>query len=301
MSKLRDLTGQRFGKLVVISQAENITYGKKPRSVPAWLCKCDCGKETIMMTSNIIRDSTKGCGCSRGIDKRKDIAGQRFGKLIAVKPTEKRRAKNIFWECQCDCGGTKLVTVADLECGKVKSCGCFRDGSENTFVAENDILSIYSSSGERIGICDLSDYDIVNKYTWNNLGNGYLTAAIRADDTFDSKRIGIGRLLLNPKNDEFVDHINGDPSDNRRVNLRVCTPSQNSMNKKIPLDNTSGVKGVCWHIRKKKWSAYISINKKQRVIGLFDNIEDAKQARLQAEMKHYGEFARLNENVEGGF
>lgn len=52
------------------------------------------------------------------------IAKQRFGKLIAIKPTNQRKNRSIVWECKCDCGGTKLVSRGHLMVGGVKSCGC---------------------------------------------------------------------------------------------------------------------------------------------------------------------------------
>lgn len=59
MTALIDLTGKRFGKLVVVSRAENIG-----REV-AWNCKCDCGNETIVRGNCLRRGSTKSCGCGR--------------------------------------------------------------------------------------------------------------------------------------------------------------------------------------------------------------------------------------------
>ena len=55
--KLRNLTGQRFGKLIVIKRAENKDKETK------WLCKCDCGKETVVFSANLLRNHTKSCGC----------------------------------------------------------------------------------------------------------------------------------------------------------------------------------------------------------------------------------------------
>ena len=56
----------------------------------------------------------------------KDITGQRFGKLIAVRPTDERRHEGVVWECQCDCGNTTFVSVNHLQNGHTQSCGCAR-------------------------------------------------------------------------------------------------------------------------------------------------------------------------------
>lgn len=59
--------------------------------------------------------------------KIKDISGQKFGKLTAIKIAEdKKNTKGIVWECQCDCGNTVYVLGTLLRSGKTKSCGCSR-------------------------------------------------------------------------------------------------------------------------------------------------------------------------------
>ena len=57
--------------------------------------------------------------------KWKDIAGQRFGRLIALRPTEKRQSESVIWECACDCGKFCEVVSTALQRGHTKSCGCF--------------------------------------------------------------------------------------------------------------------------------------------------------------------------------
>ena len=56
--------------------------------------------------------------------KVKDITGQRFGKLVAIRQTERRVNGSVIWECKCDCGNTALVSLQHLIRGKTKSCGC---------------------------------------------------------------------------------------------------------------------------------------------------------------------------------
>jgi len=91
---------------------------------------------------------------------------------------------------------------------------------------------------------------------------------------------------------EFLDHINGVRNDNRLVNLRVATRTQNQMNLKKRIDNSSGCSGVFWNKQRNKWAARIQIDKKIKHIGLFLSIENAIAARKIAEQKLFGEFAR---------
>ncbi len=89
-----------------------------------------------------------------------------------------------------------------------------------------------------------------------------------------------------------IDHINGNPSDNRLSNLRAATHTQNQRNQKLRKDNTSGHKGVYWCAALKKWAAYINHGGKMRIIGYFREIEAAAQARQNTEREVFQEFAR---------
>lgn len=83
-----------------------------------------------------------------------------------------------------------------------------------------------------------------------------------------------------------IDHINGDRSDNRIENLRIVSSQQNSKNAKRHKGNSSGVTGVYWNKRAKKWQAYICIDGKQTYLGIFDVLGDAKTARKEAEVEY---------------
>ena len=92
-----------------------------------------------------------------------------------------------------------------------------------------------------------------------------------------------------PKN---IDHINGVYNDNRIVNLRECTQSQNIANSKLRRDSVSGFKGVSWSEIKGKWQSRIKVDGLTRRLGEFDNVVDAHQAYIVASQKFFGEFAR---------
>ena len=124
-----DLTGQRFGKLVVVKDV-----GRKNGGV-LWECLCDCGKQTNVVSNNLSNGHTKSCGCIGGS---KYLVGKRFGKLTVTKQLKKRYFGSIVWECLCDCGSVTEVSTNALKQGSTKSCGCFKLEVLEKQVGENN-------------------------------------------------------------------------------------------------------------------------------------------------------------------
>jgi len=89
---------------------------------------------------------------------------------------------------------------------------------------------------------------------------------------------------------EHLDHINGDRADNRLSNLRPCTHRENLANCRLSSNNTSGVTGVRRSPTKGKWIAKIMVDRRAIHLGTFSSIDEAKQAREQAERKYFGRF-----------
>ncbi|MBB3521042.1 HNH endonuclease [Rhizobium sp. BK456] len=83
-----------------------------------------------------------------------------------------------------------------------------------------------------------------------------------------------------------IDHINGDPSDNRFVNLREATSTINRKNQKRRSDNKSGVTGVVFYKAYSQWTAYIQAGSKTKCLGYFQTKADAVRARKAAEREN---------------
>lgn len=125
-SNFKDITGQRYGRLIV--ERYSRTKGKST----LWICKCDCGKEVEVKGTKLRNGHTKSCGCYK-LDKTaeiktKDITGERFGMLTAVKLIGKNEKHQGMWECICDCGNHRIVPLPYLTSGDSTSCGCATRG-----------------------------------------------------------------------------------------------------------------------------------------------------------------------------
>ena len=91
---------------------------------------------------------------------------------------------------------------------------------------------------------------------------------------------------------EMVDHIDGDPSNNRIENLRECDFSSNGYNRKRGKNNSSGAKNVCWVHSKNKWKVDLQVAGKRKFIGYFEDFELAELVALEARNKYHREYAK---------
>lgn len=117
--------GKIYNNLKIIKEAPSRinSGGNKETRVEVECLVCGTHKEVTW--SKVKSGHTKSCGCiSEG--RRKDIAGQRFGSLVAVQSLNKKKKSSILWVCKCDCGGTKELTVSELVSGSYQSCGCLQ-------------------------------------------------------------------------------------------------------------------------------------------------------------------------------
>lgn len=119
---MENIIGQKFGRLTVVEQK-----GSDKNRNMVWLCKCDCGNFIETTTNKLRSGNTKSCGCLKKellSERSKDLTGKRFGKLVAIKPTKKRKDRSVVWECECDCGNRFYTPAKFLLSGGSTSCGC---------------------------------------------------------------------------------------------------------------------------------------------------------------------------------
>jgi len=133
--------------------------------------------------------------------------------------------------------------------------------------------------GQRI----LIDHDmlpLMSRYTWRVTRHGAMRYVTSGTSCKGKKlHMALHRMVIGAKVGEVVDHVNGDTFDNRRENLRIVTVTENNQNvRRARVTSKSGVLGVNWHKRTKKWRAQIRLNKASIHIGYFDDINEASAA-----------------------
>lgn len=132
LKKVINLSGQKFGKLTVLSYVKAPEHlSEKSKKAAYFLCNCSCGNKTIIRGSSLKTGKINSCGCSSNFI---DITGQTFGKLKVIKKIDtphKIKDKNrAYFLCQCDCGKLTNVAGKELRSGYRKSCGCNRKHTE---------------------------------------------------------------------------------------------------------------------------------------------------------------------------
>ena len=152
--KILDIVGQRFGKLVVLE----FSHMKKSRS---WfLCKCDCGKETIVAGTLLIQKKTQSCGCLR----RKDVAGKKFGELTALKIVDVHKYGNMVWECICDCGNKCKRSLNILDdnscCDYCANLKAYKNGYSKFMIGGTNLGSIKSKKLSSLNTTGVKGVDL---------------------------------------------------------------------------------------------------------------------------------------------
>lgn len=150
------------------------------------------------------------------------------------------------------------------------------------------------SNGKGRMIVDEGSYEYLSQFTWSLSHYGYAVRRGRKSLGENVQQIVYAhREIINAEKGMDVDHINGDRTDNRKSNLRLCTRSQNLQNMGSK-PGTSSYKGVSWAKDRQKWRVSLRVNNKNINVGDFENEEEAALAYNVAASRAYGEYARLN-------
>lgn len=145
----------------------------------------------------------------------------------------------------------------------------------------------------KYALVDDEDFEELSKYKWYSSRVEHLFYPRRSVKTEKGQlTIRMYRQIMGLEHGDgkIVDHINGNPLDNRRQNIRICTFSENAWNQKNKKNNTSGVKGVSWLKRNKKWIVRIGFNRNRIYLGLFKTLKEASKVYEEKAKELYTEY-----------
>lgn len=177
--RFRDLTGQRFGKLVVLSPTEK----RADEGSVVWLCRCDCGNLAEVSARRMVRGKVRSCGCLSN-PPIKDYVGKRFGRLTVLeyagkkrKVTDKSATTITYWLCRCDCGNEVVVGQPELQSGDTQSCGCLQKdrASEALALYDNTSAAILERNKGHLRSNNTSGYTGVYQDRRNQLWHARIT------------------------------------------------------------------------------------------------------------------------------
>lgn len=140
-----------------------------------------------------------------------------------------------------------------------------------------------------VALVDDDFYSIIVKHRWY-FDRGY--AVTGAGNRHTNQKMH--QLVMGPSLNFEIDHIDGKPLNNQKSNLRFCTHSQNMAKANIRSDNTTGYRGVYYHMPNSKYIAQIRVNSKTIYLGSFKSPHDAAICYNNASLKYFGVFGYQN-------
>lgn len=152
----------------------------------------------------------------------------------------------------------------------------------------------------KFALVDDEDFERVNKLKW------YASFHPKRNVFTSIRRIGnktiyMHQFIMNTisKGHNYsIDHMDHDPLNNQKSNLRVCNNSENMRNRGRQKNNKSGAKGVCYVSERGKFKSYIKLNNKLMHLGYYNTLQEAALAYNKKALELFGEFAYLNK-IEG--
>ena len=271
MPRANDLTGQTFGRLTALSYT-----GKSDKKGRIWLCSCVCGT-SIEVRGSHLKDGTKqSCGCLYQ-ERIHDLSGKRFGKLHVVNWSGRSEKGGRVWVCNCDCGNTLEVVANSLVSGRTTSCGCVYKESRQ-FVSRTHGMS--NSREYKIWYGIIQRCCNPNNDSFKYYGARGIRVCERWRNSFEAFYVDMG-----PSNGLTIDRINND-GNYEPGNCRWANTTVQSFNARLSSRNKTGIRGVSLDVRSGKYMAKMTIKGETVLNKLFDTIEEAEEARINAENKY---------------
>lgn len=284
-----DILGSTINELTVVSLSDKQTIYNGNIN-PYYNCVCSCGEKCQVSRKSLLGNHVKSCGHLRTVND-DDFIGKKFGRLTPIARIDSESTPPKYL-CKCDCGNQCVSISTRLNNKHYRSCGCYvaerlkeMNRKYNNVVYHDDYIELFDSFGNSTKLLH-DDYEKVKNRYWFMNSGGYFQSA--TDVKNGPKRLSLHRFLMNlDQNDKrVVDHINGDTTDNRRDNLRICTVTENVHNSKTKSTNKTGIPGVS-----KRNNVY-DVAIQQQHIGVAKTLEEAAVIRYKAEIERFGKFVR---------
>jgi hypothetical protein len=151
---MKNILGQYFGRLVALVSTDQRRHGSV-----VWQCRCDCGAQFLVRCDALRSGNTRSCGCLRremnSERLTRNLAGRRFGRLVAFALADKRHSGGVIWQCRCDCGAMSCVLAGSLVSGHTRSCGCFarETSSQLLILAGRRLGRLGGKTNKKHGAC----------------------------------------------------------------------------------------------------------------------------------------------------
>lgn len=234
-----------------------------------YLCRCDCGTERYVLERSLRYGGSKSCGCltrkraTEAIELK--LKGKFFGDFeVLDKAEKKQRNGGTWWICKCTCGNIVEVPGTLLVTGRKMHCGCKADPKYHSVdISERKFHRLTAKY-------PLSERDHKGGVIWHcvcDCGNE-VDLPYNVLMYSDIRSCGCWKRERESHLSDLITRVDGTSIDMIK-------------SKKLPADNTSGIKGV--YYQKGKWIAKIVFQQKQYHLGKYDTIEEAAEARHQAE------------------
>lgn len=238
----------------------------------------DCGHIWRSRVDHVLDRKCPECSLKVRMKPAREYVRELMDKDIVALETYKGRNVSIMLRC-LKCGREWSAMPSSGQrcyCSSKALCG------EPVIAKDRGDYSEVLVCGKEIMLIDNDDLHKINRQISLDK-NGYPRIRINGRDVF------VHRLIM--QEDRMVDHIDRDPLNNRKKNLRYATKSQNAMNSRCRKDSKTGIRGVAYDSRRMVWRSSICKNGKVMHLGSFENVDIAIGARLQAERELFGEFA----------
>lgn len=212
-----------------------------------------------------------------------DMTGEVVGRLTVIKRAENSKSGKVRWLCICECGNSKIVHSHALRSGHTKSCGCLKKES----IIKRSTTHGLTVNGKPT---EYSIWQGMKNRCHNPNSERYKDYGARGIKVSDEWRNNFAQFYNDmgerPSPDYTVERIDNNKGYSKD-NCRWATYTEQARNRRIQSNNSTGFSGIQWNNEIAKYTADIGINNNRIYLGAYSDLEEAIQARKEAENKYW--------------